>query len=640
MLTTKADLYLPISQIIGGGADNVEKAISSLGVPQIASLLLLQDLPKMKGKQPAYLERILAKIIDILDSRLKSDGLSSMRAEVVSVLNFKNIEQGYKLLTSFRVALLDEKAIRDQNYLTFEGKWDFKFNERHREKLMGSLVRVNNDMTGNIQTLTSEQSRVYQELKAQIDDHMHVQGYAGTGKSSLIRNLISLLDRKGVQVLILAERRKQIEALMSGIGQMEHVVAKTFAGLAYEIIPQDLTALTNRHMRQRSTFSEVMKDDAVITHFNIMASGTFTPNDIVRAIRSTLAGFCYSGDKSIQPNHIPKWCASTFDEVTKQIVLHYAVELWKEILNPTSKDFKPPVKGYHRIKWAALNGWQITDKYTHILIDECHDLAKPMLQILDCSPQAVISLGDEYQNLQGKSQQRSNIIRYREIIHSVRSGRLIENIVNPIIAIHPSKTKARFYGNQSNSLDITYYNKPQIPDKPAAILVSDMWGLFEWAQRIASKNLSLSLLTDTKNLDMFVNDCIEFYIQGTRPRHGELFRFASWDRVAKYYRDNQGFQRIDRMLHNGYRYEDWQRTLGKFTKGNSLSYSLGRIEDVRNYEFQTVMVIPEVVGLVWQAKPENIATVSSAIYVAVTRAKQCLVLPEGLRNWIEDISAS
>lgn len=92
------------------------------------------------------------------------------------------------------------------------------------------------------------------------------------------------------------------------------------------------------------------------------------------------------------------------------------------------------------------------------------------------------------------------------------------------------------------------------------------------------------------------------------------------------------------MLQKGYRYKHWQTTLAKLTEINSHSYLLGRIEDVRNHEFQTVMLTPEVVSQVWQAKPENIAAVSSAIYVAVTRATQCLILPEQLRNWIEEIS--
>lgn len=646
MSTTEIDLYLPISkqelcQVIDYAANNLEKAITSLGVPQIASLLLLQYLPKMKVKQSFHVERTLERNIAILNSQLKSDGLSSVITKVVSVLNLKDVEEGYNLLLYLRITLLDEEAIREQDYLTFEGQWDYTFNERHRKKATESSVRICDSTTGKIQMLTPEQSRIYQEVKAQTDDHMHVQGYAGTGKSYLIRHFITMLDRTGVRFLILAERQKQIEALVSGINQMEHVFAKTFASLIYEIIPQDLTAHSNQNMLKSKQPREALKDQDIIEYFNITASDKFRLHNIVKAIRSTLYGFCHSGDGSIQISHISKEYASRFDEVTKQVVVHYATELWKETLNPTSKNFKPPIRGYHRIKWAALNGWKISDRYTHILIDECHNLAKPMLQILDNSPQAIISLGDEYQNLQGRSQQRANTIRYREVTNSARSGCSIEPIVNSIISIHPScKTKARFYGNQLNSLIINYYDKPEVPDKPAAILVSDMWGLFEWAQRIASKDLNFSLLADIHDLNMFVNDCIELYLHGTWPRHGELFRFSSWDEVAKHYYDNQGFQRIDRMLHNGYQYKDWQKTLEKVTNSNSLTYLLGRIDDALNHEFETVMVAPDVANQAWQAKQENMAVAGSKVYIAVTRAKHCLILPVGLRNWIEDISAS
>lgn len=645
MSLTEVDLYLPIGeqmlcQIIDGGTGNLEKIISSLNVPQIASLLLLQKLSEMKNKPSIHPERFLAERINVLNSRIKRDGLPSMKAEVVLVLNFKNIEEGYKLLSSFKIALLDEEAIRDQNYLTFEAKWDYTFNEKYREKFKRSLVSVNDHITGKIQTLTEEQSRIYREIEAQTDDHIHVQGYAGTGKSSLIKNLISMLDRKGVQILILAERQKQIEALVSGIGQMNHVFTKTFASLAYDIIPQDLTNRTNRNMRNISSSRATMSDDEVIRHFGILPSGKLSPHFIARASRGTLFGFCHSEDYIIQLSHIPNWCVSSLDETTKQVVLHYAAELWEEIINPTSKNFKPHIRGYHRIKWAALNGWQIPRRYTHILIDECHDLAKPMLQILDRSTQAVISLGDEYQNLQGSSQQRSHIIRHREVTHSVRSGRSIENIVNPIIDIHPGKTKVPFHGDPLNNLEITYYNKPQVPDKPVTILVSGMWGLFEWAQRVASKDFNLILLSDIKNLNMFVNDCIELYHRDIQPRHGKLFRFKDWDEVTRHHHDNQSFQNIDTLLSKGYGYKDWEKTSAKFTQSNSNSYLLGMVEDVRNHEFQAVMITPEVISPVWQAKPENIGAVGSAIYVAVTRAKQCLIVPEELRNWIEEIAVS
>ena len=65
----------------------------------------------------------------------------------------------------------------------------------------------------------------------------------------------------------------------------------------------------------------------------------------------------------------------------------------------------------------------------------------------------------------------------------MRSGQLIERVVNPIIAAHPGRTKFPFHGNAFNRTEIAYYDKPEVPDQPAVILVSDTWGLFEWRRR-------------------------------------------------------------------------------------------------------------------------------------------------------------
>lgn len=560
-------------------------------------------------------------------------------AGILEVLDRAKIQAGFPLLVDFGIVLLDDDAIDRRGYLTVEGNWDSGFGERHRARLTDSLVQVEMP-NAETRILTAEQSRIYREVRAQDDDHMHVQGYAGTGKSSLIRSLLMMFGTTAARILVLAKHRRQLDALLAGTEQMGYANKKTFGRLAYDLVPQDLTDRVYRHMRQTNFSQATMPDEDLVRHLGIRASSRFSPREIVKAARGTVWSFCHSGDDEFDADHIPDWCASSFDKETRQVALHYAAELWKATLSPPSREFRPPVRDYHRVKWAAINSWQIPRHYSHVLIDECHDLSKPMLQILDCSPQAVISLGDEYQNLQGRSEQRSNTIRQRTVTHSVRSGRQIESIVNPIITVHPGKTKDAFHGNRLNKIEIEYYGKPQAPDQPAAILVNDNWGIFEWAQRLASKNIDFELLGDRKRLNMFVEDCIELYQHQTWPRHGALFRFGSWEAVAKLYQDNGGFQRIDRMLRSGYTYVNWQRTAARFVGHTVNSYSLGLIEDVRNLEFDAVMLPPEVVDRVWNAESKAFATIGSAIYVAVTRAKRRLIVSEGLRNWIEEISAT
>jgi len=102
--------------------------------------------------------------------------------------------------------------------------------------------------------------------------------------------------------------------------------------------------------------------------------------------------------------------------------------------------------------------------------------------------------------------------------HSLRSSHQVESMINPIIAVHPSRVNATFIGNKMNRLELEYYTKTSIPKHPSLVLVKDLWGLFEWIQRLAAEKVSFNLLSNLSDLDVFVQDCIELYGTGTRAR--------------------------------------------------------------------------------------------------------------------------
>jgi hypothetical protein len=294
------------------------------------------------------------------------------------------------------------------------------------------------------------------------------------------------------------------------------------------------------------------------------------------------------------------------------------------------------VRGYHRIKWASLHDWQIPRRFTHVLLDECHYLSKAMLQIIDRSPQATLTLGDEYQNLLGRAYARSHVIRRRAVTQSVRSGTEVEFVVNPIIHAHPGEAHGCFRGNPFNKMEIVHYDRAAVPDAPCVIVVSDSWGLFEWAQRLGAVH-NFSLLSDLTDLETFVNDCIELRWRQTRPRHGELFRFDSWDEVARAHHQKPGFRRIDHMLSRQYGINDWRKTAARIVAAADGEYALGLVEDMRNLEFDDVMLAPDIVDRAWDLKNSHRAASASSVYICVTRARRRLFVPKAIRDWIEAI---
>lgn len=634
MARTDPALYLPISEPVLNrvlnDAQSLATAITDLGVPQLAALLLLQYLPKVAPHGSVFAERILIETIKAGQAK----GAATFADEAIAGLDRALIRAGQRLLPDLGISLLDDEQLGQRDYLMRDGQWDSSSRERYqtREHEGRQHILLPSGRSG---FLTREQSRIYREIRTQSDDHIHVQGYAGTGKSYLIKSLLGTLG--GARVLVLAQRQAQLNALLAGVSDLPHVYPRRFDALAREMTPQDLTDPINFRMSRPYSASAPISDELVIRHLGIRPSDTLRERELVIVVRGTVAGFCYSDDVDLEERHIPARHLSTLDAAARRSVLHHASEFWKAILLPPSRDFQPPVRGEHRIKWAALQGWRIPSRYTHVLIDESHDLDRPMLQILDISPQAVISLGDEYQNLQGRPQRRAVVVRRRAVMSSVRSGQLIEGVVNPIIVAHPGATKDPFLGNPLQRTEIVYYDRPNIPEHPAAILVSNTWGLFEWAQRLAAQNLDFELLSSRQQLNLFVNDCIELRRHGTRPRHGEIFRYGTWEELASANQNKPGFQRIDRMLEKGYTNADWRRTAERFVEHSK--FALGLVGDVRNREFAGVMLVPELVDGVWDVWKDSFAAASAALYVAVTRAQQRLIVPERLRNWLEEISA-
>lgn len=638
MPLTDAVLYLPLS-------DNTlhalldedmswEQTVLTRSMPELASLWLLAGLNSLKHNGRRSPERLLADIIDAFNPQLEGTDLELLRKQTSEQLNRETIEAGYYLVRDFRIALLDDDTCQEQDYLTDEGRWDYGFSQRQREQL--APQRIMTTVDDRQLSLSTEQSRVFREFQADNDEHMHVQGYAGTGKTSLIKSLLSLFETSTSRILVLAEYSRQLDALGIDRRHSDKVHACTFSELADLVIPPDLTSSANRNMLRHDRTRATQPDDVLVRRLGIRAVGNRSTDQIITAVRATVFRFCQSTDERIEQKHIPARYAALFDASLRAVVCQHARELWLAILAPPTADFRPQVRGFHKIKWAALNRWPVPLQYTHVLVDECHDLPRPVYQILACSPQARATLGDDYQNLNGRSTPQSRSTRLREMVQSVRSGHEVESIINPIIAVHPSRTKVPFQGNDMTHLDIRYYQKAAVPTEAAVILVNDTWGLFEWSQRLASANINPTLLNDPKDLDMFVQDCIELKTGGRGARHGELFRYTSWDHVASKHAGNIGFQRINQLLDKGYGHANWKQTYQRFQKVGKPSYSVGLIENVRNLEFDTVMLAPDVIN---SSAHLSRAAFSSAIYVGVTRARKRLILPESLRQWIEDISA-
>lgn len=666
MLEADAKLYLPISadtllsvcQAKPLNAQPASSLVSDLATHEIASLFFLMHLQELNPNNDGAVEQLLAQCISACQHQRASASEEVFQDSCNQQLDVGKIRTGYFLLPDYQTIPMDEHTLEGCAFLDDAGLWSYEFCQQHRQMLSKDLQEVK--VQSRTLRLSGEQSRIYRELMAGQDEHIHIQGYAGTGKTTLIKSLLSLLEAASTKVMVLAERKAQLDVFHSAATQFDRVQMLTYTDLAKLIISENSTELGEETLLKKGYSRSTMPDGEIIRHLGLRDSGSIKAMQLVKAVRATLFRYCQSDDDEIDVTHIPRSYQGVLDAATQGAVSQYASRFWRSILLPPTKDFTPQVRAYHIIKWAALNRCVIPNEFTHVLIDECHDLPAPINQILSNSPQARISLGDDYQNLSGGKTNSSMLIRQREMHHSLRSSHQVEGLLNPIILAHPSQVNATFYGNRMNRLALEYYEKASVPSEPTLVLVNDLWGLFEWTQRMASGQLTINLLSNAIDLDTFVQDCIELYSNGTRARHGELFRYASWQQLSQHYRDNPAFIRVNRMLERKYSQQDWQNTRSFIADNAKPGYSLALVENVRNLEFDNVMITPQLVSIkqtsTQESKVRNVHRVANirprnnkkrnaqeasyyaAVYVAVTRARKRLIVPEQLRHHIEEIS--
>ncbi|HZJ93652.1 MAG TPA: hypothetical protein VFD09_11305, partial [Thiopseudomonas sp.] len=363
-----------------------------------------------------------------------------------------------------------------------------------------------------------------------------------------------------------------------------------------------------------------------------------SPAEVASVCARSVASYCNTTAQELDFIHFPIAIAGHLSVVDKAVLLETVNLYWRELIRPSEPHIRLPIRGYHRIKLLSLTGEVLDTQYTHIIVDEGHDIPTPMLQILDRSPQAVITLSDELQNLSGMAPVRSDITRQRSIAQSIRLGKQVENVVNPLIQAHPGVTKELFAGRADHCTNLQHYSGWQIPQRATTIIVADEFDLFAWFQRLSHANASFRLARSTfKDFMTFAQDCIELYSNGTRPRHGLIFRYASWDALSAAMSSNPSFEAIERMLQKGYSQADFEAAVNRHMRKGGGEITLARVSDTKNMEFASVYLSRDLLVLpTAQQNTDSRARLFSSLYTACTRAQHELIVPDGFSDWISD----
>lgn len=632
-------IFLPLYRTVAQRLSDADwpEFFNSATVPQLAAVLFIQNAQQMTEQQPstAAMQRQLAKLIQAGQQANQKipQAFQKLLAEQFSREQFS---AGLGQLAPLKVSLLDDEHPADeQRYLDDEGAWLFNFSAEYQHQVM-PLQKVYFTEYQTELSVTDAQNRMIREFLSAPDESFNVQGYAGSGKTHLIRRFTEQLDPR--RTLLLAQTSGQLQALKKRAG-------KSFPGMTFTYAVEQVlnTSLLSSGLRlkdkSRSLYTWHATNSQIVEWLRIPKVGYLYPTYVASICTRSVASFCYSSAQTIGVEHLPIAIASRLNTVDKAVLLTLVKRYWDELIHPSEEHIRLPIRGYHRIKLMSLTDKVLNPEYTQIIVDEGHDITAPMLQILDRSPQAVITLSDELQNLSGLAPARGDGVRQRFISQSVRLGKQVENVVNPLIQAHPSATKALFAGRADHCTSVQHYSGWQIPSQATTIIVADEFDLFTWFQRLSHAGASFQLSEPCfQDLQVFAKDCIELYLHDTQPRHGLIFRYTNWNALSNAMADNPSFQAIERMLESGYSQEDFQAAVDNYKKRKRGRIVLARVGDTKNMEFSSVYLSKNfLVAPTDYDNQDSRARLFSKLYTACTRAQHELIVPEGFSDWITDV---
>lgn len=631
-LDLSTPLFLPIAEeVCRGLLEKSSDALGTLSDPELAALLVIQNLVQVKEMDlaPSAVERILVKL---LDWAVGVSGPSSMKLlpEARRLFDQNKLYFGIKVMERSKLRFLMVEEVAAKKYLLSNGRWDVDYKYRHaRDNNPFRMQMLISDR--DERWLSGAQDHLVRTFRANLDEHLHVQGYAGIGKSHLVGALVECLQPH--RTLVLARTDEKLSTLLKRIKcDARELTSSTFREFASKLL------------HRRSVDSKVFRvktDKAVLAQeLNIIGVASHDPLATVDICLKMLGLYCRSRDYALSLKHMPR-LHKTLSDVDAMILLEYSSRLWTYLQSNPQWGRFTDIEVLLMIKSASLEGRLVSPRYSHVLVDESQDVPASLLQILERGRQVLVTLGDEYQHGSGDVAVRARTVRQSVVGFSVRSGRNIEDLVNPLISRHSKKTKEAFEGSRHADVGIEEYPEGFVPPEGCVVLTASLWDTMKWAIQLRDLKCSFSFYSrdeETRLWEFMITAIGLFNPRFHQRDEGEVHPYFSewtnWQQVRDANQFDESFLWVEVELQKGFRVSD---VIGMITlvARASRSCMLIRAEQAGGMEFDNVLLTPGLLTTMQFEDAYEFDVRICSVYIAISRAKKKLYLPYGLVDWIK-----
>ncbi len=629
-------VFLPVTEetcaaLLGSESANV---LAGLTDPELAAVLVIQNLAQAPEKELTCTgaERILAKLIGwAVDASTSS--APTLLSEAQRLFDPRKLYFGLNVIKDLKLRLLLAEEIAARDYLLPTGKWDFDYKVRH--------LRGNDPFSQQMITpkhrehwLSSAQDKLVRTFRANLNEDLHVQGYAGIGKSHLLGALMECLRPE--KTLVLARTGAKLATLRERMGLApDSKTGSTFAAFAKALLhgsrPVDVSPPLKSPSKQ-----------AVAEALDIHGWRSHDGQTTLDVCLKVLENYCQSGHHSLSARHFPHF-KQALSNVDAQVLLEYSSRVWTYLERNTQWASQIDFPALLLIKRACLAGSAVPPRYTHVLIDESQDIPSSLLQIIERGRQVLITLGDEYQLAKGEMVRRKREVRHCDISYSVRSGRNVERLVNPLISVHSEKSKIPFEGARDADVGIEHYPEGFVPPEGCVVLTASHWDTMKWAIQLHQANCPFGFPDRRTQQDLasFMTSVValfkpDFYSSehSSEGLHAYFNDMDDWQQVRKATQFDESFLWIENELESGFNAADITR-LNRLSGHSGKHCMLMLAQDAGGMEFDRVLLTPELLTNVKFKDAYAFDQRLCEVYIAISRAKMQLYLPYDVVEWID-----
>lgn len=614
---------------------------SRLAVVCVYILSLVPKLAANPAKAPQVIQTALTDLLAQLDNPA---ALADFRAQVGKSYDKTQVEKGLSLLPELRVDLQAPKEWDVPSPVKADGTFNSDFNAEIINRRLGKQFYTDDPVLRSL-GLNINQTRIATALLGNPEEPIHIHGFAGTGKTHMIRAVVHALP--GEHTAILAKTNGQMQAMLSdpALRNVHHCLFGQFA--RDHLVRAGIPPLIVNGGTARVEYN--VGDESIALTMDYRPIGELSKAQVAGAVRRVITRFCESDAPAVDQTHLT-YAHRSLQPNEKRTLVQYAQQYWDTLVSLDPSECWQPIRHYHLIKWATLvpkarletpqvlmQGHAPVD-LKFAIVDEAHDLTPAMAKLLDQTGVAVYSLGDTFQRIQGTPPAIGLSTLRREMDVSMRAGEGIGRVINPILDAHPRfQRMEHLKGSQDIKTDHQFYKTRRIPQTPYAILCGSNFHVFEYLHQLVNEGASVCLLPGTSvSFPSFVYGLLNLW-QGRRAQSPELFRFRDWEALRRTYGRMAVFRKIEKMLSKGYDDTDFKNVLAKLLPMGKAHYTLGRAEDSKNWQFPNVMLSPELFS--YDKDSQYVASNLSKVYTAASRAQRTLALPESFDDWVANEKA-